>query len=492
MPVDKEHSEYGANKDKWGRCRDCLNGQDAVHAAGTKYLPKLKEQPDEDYNAYVARALFFNATQRTCEGLVGMVFRKPPQHEVPAAAKSLLEDVTLTGQDIVQFSQACLTETIGLGRVGILVDYPVIERQPATVKEAEVSGARPFMVMYEAESIINWQQERIGGTLVTTLVVLKEFGEEKEDAFTVKKVDQLRALRLLNGSYTVELYRKEGNGSEWKLWKSSVPLMQNKPLPFIPFVIVGARTVSATVEKPPLLDMVNVNLSHYRTTADYEHGAHFCGLPTAVVSGYRPEDNSKPLYIGAAAAWIFPQPEARASYLEFTGQGLGALKDLKAEKEAAMAALGARMLAPEKRDAEAAETAAIHRSGEVSVLATIAQTLARGIEQALKWLCEWNGQPVEDAEFKLNTDYFPMPIDSATMTALVSAWQQGAISKETLFYNLKRGEIVPEDTTLEDEEAAIGDEPPVLANQLTQIEAQGQQRGMNGNQQGQGVKAQAE
>jgi hypothetical protein len=216
-----------------------------------------------------------------------------------------------------------------------------------------------------------------------------------------------------------------------------------------------------------------VNLSHYRTSADYEHGAHFCGLPTVVVTGYRPDEKASPLYIGSAKAWVFSQPDASATYLEFTGQGLGALATLKAEKEAAMAALGARMLAPDKKEAEAAETAAIHRSGEVSVLATIAQTLARAMEQALTWVAEWNAT-AGDVDFKLNTDYFPMPLASADITALVGAWQQGAISKETLFYNLKRGELIPEDTTLEDEEAAIGDEPPVLANQLTTLDAQGQ------------------
>jgi hypothetical protein len=78
------------------------------------------------------------------------------------------------------------------------------------------------------------------------------------------------------------------------------------------------------MQDPPILDLVNLNLAHYLINADYQHGCHFTGLPTPVVSGYEAKENEK-LYIGSAVAWVFPNPEAKATYLEFTGQGLGAL-----------------------------------------------------------------------------------------------------------------------------------------------------------------------
>ncbi|MFX5825171.1 DUF4055 domain-containing protein, partial [Acinetobacter baumannii] len=86
------------------------------------------------------------------------------------------------------------------------------------------------------------------------------------------------------------------------------------------------------------------NYAHYLVSADYEHGCHFAGLPTPVVTGYTPQNgpNGEPpekLYIGSAAAWVFPQPDAKAYFLEFEGQGLDALEKNLSRKENQMAIL---------------------------------------------------------------------------------------------------------------------------------------------------------
>ena len=61
----------------------------------------------------------------------------------------------------------------------------------------------------------------------------------------------------------------------------------------------------------------------------------------------------------------------------------------------------------------------------------------------------------EDAEFILNTDYNPLGLSAQDLNAQVLAWQSGAISKETMYENLQRGEIANPDRTFEDEEALI-------------------------------------
>jgi hypothetical protein len=42
-----------------------LAGEDAVKAAGERYLPRLDSQKDEEYAAYKARGSFFGGTART-------------------------------------------------------------------------------------------------------------------------------------------------------------------------------------------------------------------------------------------------------------------------------------------------------------------------------------------------------------------------------------------------------------------------------------------
>ena len=41
MPVNSTHPDYDASALEWSRARDVLAGEDAVKAAGEKYLPRL-------------------------------------------------------------------------------------------------------------------------------------------------------------------------------------------------------------------------------------------------------------------------------------------------------------------------------------------------------------------------------------------------------------------------------------------------------------------
>jgi hypothetical protein len=241
--------------------------------------------------------------------------------------------------------------------------------------------------------------------------------------------------------------------------------MNNARLDYIPFVFLSSDDVTPEVDEPPLIDLVDMNIAHWRSTADYEHGCHFAGLPTPVVSGYTPLKDGEKLYVGSATAWIFPEKEAKATYLEFTGQGLNALKENIGDKEQRMAVLGARMLEALKKGIESAQTASIHRVGEQSMLASTSTSISLGLTRALQWFSDWAGAN-GDASIDLNKDFFPAPMDAQTLSALVSAWQSGAISDQTLFDNLQQAEIQGANTTFEVEQARIANSAPRLTPKL--------------------------
>jgi hypothetical protein len=108
MPVTDNHANYDENCGFWGRCRDVVNGTDAVKAAKESYLPKLGGQDDDGYDSYRERAPFYGASDRTIQGLVGSVFRKPPKILAPSAIEEHLDDVTLMGESLAQFSRKYL------------------------------------------------------------------------------------------------------------------------------------------------------------------------------------------------------------------------------------------------------------------------------------------------------------------------------------------------------------------------------------------------
>ena len=463
MPVDSQHPDYAAALPLWEKCRDAAGGQECVHAKGATYLPKLSEQTPEEYEAYKGRTLYYNATGRTVDGLSGLIFRRPPVVELPGDLEYLLEDADTAGTPLNALGEKAVEELLKTGRYGLLTDFTVVGEGVRTQADEKAAGARPYLTLYQAESVINWRFERVGGSWQLTLVVIAERVAEAKDDYADDLVDQMRVLRMVDGRYVVELHRKaktvEGR-MDWVLHEKLIPTVRGTPWTFIPFLFCSPMGVSPTIEKPPILDLANVNLSHYRTTADYEHGLHFTGLPTPYVSGHTFEKNEK-FPLGSTAVQAFASPSARLQFLEFAGAGLASLSKRLEEKEAMMAALGARMLGAEKRAAEAAETAAIHRSGENSVLASLAIAAGAAISKALTWCVAWAGASGE-AKVELNTDYIPAGMTAQELTALVGAWQSGAISFETLYDNLQRGEIARQGVDADDEKEKIEDEGPAL------------------------------
>ena len=382
---------------KWQRCRDAFDGRDAVIDRGELYLPRISGDSDQLYAAYQMRAEWYGATSRTVNGLLGAVFRAEAQINVLPAIEDHVSDITLAGDPLETIAQQLFRELLLCGRVGVLIDVttsPVGDGMSST-------AIRPYWSVWPTEQIIRWEVANVNGeTKLTRLVVMRTALErDPENEWAEKSEQEYRAYDLnpATGTYRVRVYRLKTERDEatgdtkdvLKLVSEVVPLRRGEPLDFIPFVFFSPAGLHADPDKQPLADLVDVNLSHWRTSADLEHGAHLTALPTPWVVG---AEADKPLVLGQDV-WILPGggpgENSKVGMLEYTGTGLGALEKRMEAKENHMAALGARLLDAPKRAAEAAETQRLKMSGESSLLSTLVTSLDRGITQLLQWHTEW-------------------------------------------------------------------------------------------------------
>lgn len=449
MPVNTPHSQYAQRIEEWTDCRDAAEGSRAIKARGEKHLPRLGGQDDNEYKAYKMRALWYGATGRTVHGLLGSVFRRAVQIEAPDAMTQHLEDVTLTGINLEAFCKSTLQEILKVGRYGVLVD----------MGKEEGKSDRPYWVGYTAERIVNWATQQVNGDTILTLVVLSEEHIEPAagDQFETAQISQYRVLRLVNGQYSIEIWRQPaGKPGEWAKHETITPLNRGARIPYIPFVFIGSNALTPDTDRPPLLDLVDVNLSHYRSSADLEHGRHFCGLPTPWVAGF-PIDTV--LKIGSSIAWVSNDPNARVGMLEFTGQGLGALETALSSKEALMAILGARMLESQKKAVEAFDTHEIRNAGESSILQSITGTVEEGLTMAMGWHAAWLGITAT-ARVTLNKVFVEARMGPAELSELMKSWQAGGISYETLYWNMERGELTRPDVPVTEEQRLISLQAP--------------------------------
>lgn len=457
MPVTTTHPCYDERLCDWSLVRDCIAGKNALISGGEKYLPRLSEQDDTAYRAYQMRAKWFNATARTQESMVGILFRKQPSVDT-TIPEDRQWDLDMGNTSLIGYAVKVANDVASVGRAGTLIDW----------SEAE---ERPYVSYYRAEDILNWQTARINGRVVLTMVVLREcIQEESSDPFCPSAVEQYRMLRLdLSGetpSVLAEIYRgaKGGRGrTKDSQMLSDVFILQRrgKPVPEIPFVFHNATEGGPEISKPPLYDIAELNVGHWRNSADLENGRHVAGVPTPFACGFNADTK---LYLGTAYAWTSDDVQANAGFIEFTGQGLDALVKALEETTQQMEALGARMIAPSSAT-EAYGTVALRNAAENSAITKVAEQISDGMTRVLGWMEWWDGtmEAISDteAEFHVHKDFNAVALTAEEMTALTNLWQQNAISFDTLFEKLQRGEVIPEGRTLEEEQGLIEANPPM-------------------------------
>jgi len=433
MGIESKHPLYTETESKWTRVRDSFLGSDSIKDKGEVYLPKLSSQDKDQYASYVLRAMYVNVIKNTVQGLVGAVMRINPVINAPDRILELTEDITGTGVSLKDFISNMLSEQLLMGRQGILIDR--------TTDRAYLSG-------YTTEQITNWMED---------VVVLKEtfVSHDSNDAYSMTYEVQYRELMIdEDGHYLVRIWR-DNNG--WSVWNEIYPTKVGQSLDTIPFVALSGNELNLNPTLPPLMSLVDTNLSMYRTSADLEHGRHFTALPTPYVTGI---DGDSELKIGSGSAWILPDPSSRAGYLEFTGQGLQALEKAVEEKRSIMAGLGASLLQNQKSGVESAEALQLRQNSEASVLVGAVLSVQEGIAKALSVMAEWEGVS-GDIDVSLNTDFSDVKISPEDLTALMGAWQSGAISHETFLHNMKKGEVLPDDVSVEDERDRIDMQNPM-------------------------------
>ena len=448
------------------RSRDTHAGTDAIkqtapiysnviNTTDEEYLPKLNGQDKKQYQSYKKRAVFFGAMSRTVTALVGAIDRKPPEVTGADSMKDFMKDVTGTGISLDEFLKDVEEEVMISGRVVVCVD------------RKNSSDNRPYLVWYKSEDCINWFSEQYTDfdQRLTGMIFRESYYDiDKDNKYKQIQKDQYREFIMQDGSVTVNIWRNKnedlssefGNTEkpEYEIVETYTLTNRGKSLGFIPCVPVVADGSPFEVPQPPLLDLVDVNLAHYRNSADYEHGMHWTALPTPVLTGLNGKDSK--ISIGSGSAIILPDPQSSAMFLEFSGQGLSTIKTAMDHKEMMMSALGARMLASRMDQSTSAEVARINYSGETASLCNVARSMSRGMTRLLKMVSEWeNNKGFDNIEVHLNEDYVDTKLVGADLTALMAAYQGGAISLDSLIWNMSSGELLPIGRTVEDEIALI-------------------------------------
>jgi hypothetical protein len=459
MPVNYQRPEVLKELHKWQLIRDCVEGERSIKHRKEAYLPRPNREDVSNenkirYEDYLRRAVFYNVTKRTLDGLLGQVFRISPVVEIPNAMDVLKEDIDGAGVALDQQAKRSVSSVLSYGRSGLLVDYPPVEG-PTTQEQQQQGFVRPIVTQYEPWQIINWRTIIVGAKRVLSLVVLEEPFPYYDDGFEVRMLDQWRVLRLDPSTltYFVEIHRQASPNKSSSLGFEIVQRYEpkggdGKGLKFIPFQFMGSMNNDEYVDSAPMYDLATLNIGHYRNSADYEEACFLVGQPTPYVSGvtqnWAEQVLKGKIQLGSRA--VIPLPAGGAAGLLQAAPN-SMPKEAMEAKERQMVALGAKLVETTTVQRTLGE-AQLEEASETSILSTVATNVSRAYVAALQW-CAMFANVADTVDYKLSTDYPSNRLTPQERTALLAEWQGGAIAFSEMREKLRQAGVA----TLDDEEA---------------------------------------
>lgn len=516
MPVGYTRPEVSNQIAKWNLIRDCLGGAEAVKARGKTYLPIPNEADTSQdnlkrYQAYLQRAVYYNVTRRTLDGLVGQVFSREPVVEIPEEMDVLKVDVDGAGVSLEQQAKKALAMDVAMGRGALLVDYPPArldaEGNPLVASQEDIDAGyvRPTITLYEPWEVINWRTVTVGARRVFSLIVISEFYVLEDDGFEARSEMQFRVLRLVppptpegtpidwtRATYRVEIWRLDStqqaeggpqtvaarDAAIYVLFEQYDPTdADGNPLREIPFTFFGALNNDAGVDHPPLYDLAVLNVAHYRNSADYEESCFLVGQPTPVLTGLTQawldanfKQNGQVVIPFGSRSGI-PLPTAGDAKLLQAAPNPMPFEAMQ-QKERQMVALGAKLV-EQKQVQRTATEAAQDDASSSSLLSSIARNVSGAYTQCLRWCALFMGasfapsaepeegeeeQPDKEIAYRLNTDFPAARMTPDERRQLMAEWQAAAIARSEYRNQLRVAGVA----TLTDEQAKeeIDRDPP--------------------------------
>lgn len=459
--VTVHHPLYDEFLPSWTLMRDSFDGEDQIKSRNETYLPtktgiEALAKVDQAaaakvYDAYKNRAEFPDLVALTVRGGVGTMLDKAAAIELPKALEPLRERATRDGLTLDALHRRITTEILLTGRYGVL---------PGIMQDGT-----PFLAGYVAESIINWDTD---ANNVPNFVVLDETGFVRDPATNQwGAVERYRECVVEDGHYISRLWQKGKNGFA-VVETADARDPKKKPIQFLPFVFFSTSDLTPAPDDVPLYGLAKLAVRIYRMDADLTTSLHMTSEPTPVVSGYKDpkaalENGQVPKGIGASTLWVLPE-NGKAEFLEFNGPGIEKQLDVIQKNYDRAVMFGAQLLSDQGRAQESGEAKKIRLDSQHATLKGIAMTSAAGLEKALKNIAIWVGANPDEVNVDPNLDFFDHELTAQDITAIVAGWQAGAYSKATMFERFKKGALIPESRTFEEEEELIAKEGAGLGN----------------------------
>ena len=422
-----KHPEYDNMVLSWQKMNDCqsekyVKSRDDESNIDKVYLPKTSGQKadatngESDYQTKKTRANFPSNLIDTERAMAGLLSKSKLVIEVPTPLDTITESITDNGEDIKALNARINDQQLITSRCGLLVDLPV-------------GGGEPYVVIYTAERILNWDTIIADNDEKPTMVILdvSSYAIDKSTG----KWEWVKRCKVLGideiGYYT---YETEDTLEDIDFTKApedaARPVISNSSANEIPFVICNASNTLFSVEDPCLEPLADDSLHYYRNSADYEELLYMQTIAILVRTGFSEEDAK--LTISVNEGISSTNPDAKVYFAEVSGAGISESRTALENTMLEMTNKGVALM--EAGANESGEALSIRLTTKTTKLTTIAATSAQAIEKTLKIIARWMGIKDNEISISSSDDFTDNTLTVEELEKLSAMVERGLFTQE--------------------------------------------------------------
>jgi len=432
MEIDSKSPSYVNDVSRWILSQTIIGGTESMRAAGKALLPQEEGESDKAYANRLLRSVFYNRYAKAVREVTGKIIEGGFQlsGDISPELITMLEDCDHEQRDLNQFLSEVCQESVIKGVSYVLVEYPVTAGAILTREQEQQANIRPYLVHIKPEQLFYFQATE------GQLEVIRFFEDIVEEVSVVTQIREITP-------NTWSTYRQNEKG-EWAILDSG-----EMTLGAIPLVALYARRTGFMSARPPLEDLMHINIKHWQSSSDQSHILHVARVPILFGTGL--EDG---IFEMGPNRLVRAEQGATLSFVEHTGKAIQAgAADLEA-LETQMEAMSMAPLLNSKPGVQTATAHSIDSAEAQSILQLIRLSWEDAANLLLYYFSKWSNIPVSGL-VKLNSLTSSQLSPDVKLAEISKARAIGDLSRRSYLAALRDYGILSEDFDIDAEDSSV-------------------------------------
>ncbi len=450
LNLDQENPEYEDMKDIYYRCNVFSNGGHEIEGK----QDFLKRHAYETQAQYDIR-LWLTKYRNHARPVIG-VFHSAIWETVPDRGKenftisSYFDNVDKQGTNVNNFFSEITKDAITTGISFVLIDHTELpsENTPRTKKEADRYNLRPFFRHIKAQNLIDWSfEENVEtGAKELSYIVIKEDVEILAIPFIKRNIQK---------QYT--LWTKD----KWEVWTleetKAILIHSGKHkcgvVPIVPCVFDKKSKMSGY---SAIYDIVGLCERIYRNGSCLDKSLYDTAFPLQLFLGFTIEQVKN--FRRASSTGLIGETGSDSKYIEPNGRSFEELRLAISSDENAIKEIALRMIRPESKVAESAESKRLDEKQLNTKLSNFALNVESCEVKCWDIFLKWLDMKNESVNVEYSTDFNDKVISVEILSLFRDLADMQYIPADDIIDLLIKANILPDDYDKEEAKEKIKDQ----------------------------------